>query len=94
MEYVDAGKRRQDADRKVQDEKRRLEMVQRSREKLGLPRKATGDAKKKPDMTKTEKKEWEIVGVVEKKKKKGEEVVTDEKGAVLGSIGKYTLTKG
>lgn len=94
MEYVDAGKRRQDADRKVQDEKRRLEMVQRSREKLGLPRKATGDAKKNPDMTKTEKKEWEIVGVVEKKKKKGEEVVTDEKGAVLGTIGKYTLTKG
>jgi hypothetical protein len=93
MEYVDAGKRRQDADRKVQDEKRRLEMVQRSREKLGLPRKATGDAKKNPDMNKTEKKEWEIVGVVEQKKK-GEEVVTDEKGAVLGTIGKYTLTKG
>jgi hypothetical protein len=81
------------AQEKVQDEERSLEMVQRSREKLGLPRKATSDAKKKPDTNKTEKKEWEVVAVVEKKEEE-EGVVTEEKGAVLGSMGKYILTKG
>ncbi|KAH7063828.1 hypothetical protein BKA63DRAFT_183467 [Paraphoma chrysanthemicola] len=97
-EYVDARKRREGLDAVCAEEEERKEMVRRGREKLGLEFGASRVETEEEELQEGEvvedvkqgMKEWEIVGLVEKR---DEETIKDEKGEVVGNLGMYTLTE-
>jgi hypothetical protein len=91
VDYKELASRREGLEGKVNMAMEREERIKQSKKKMGLSKKQLQRLSESKAVSRgKEKEEWEIVGTVVKK---GEEMIMNKEGKVVGKLGTYALTR-